>query len=502
MKFWITLLASLVTGLAMSQDFTLGERLGTEHESATARSMGLAGAFGGVGADFSNATNNPAGLAFFRKSELGLGLGYQQREIQSTYLNQVDQDESSILRLNNIGFVYTDLKTEWITSDSVAVKKDGLVSLSFAFGMNQKADYDEQFVYNEVNNGSSLISSYIQTASQFASTDLNNLDLFETQALNTGLLNASETNGVFLYSSPISAGGLLQEGIVQRSGTKRDFYLSGAANISNKLYLGATLDVPWVRFEDVSAYTETDVNNQYTDFSSLALDQTRSYEGVGARLNLGAIYRLNDYVRAGLKLQTPTIIDMTENTTISTSSRLVTASSSVADFEDEYVLTLPWNAGFQFVASHPRFGLLSLEADYVDYAATRIEYLNDEFGDFDPFEEAFKDDIDFFYRGAFSFRGGVEGRLSRSFLVRAGAALQQSPYEDPAAEFGADHARTTLALGAGYRIIPSNITIDLGINRLNTGEFNSAYVLSNLPVSVINEEETILVKLNVSKRFN
>lgn len=494
MKLFYTILFSLVCGIAMSQDVSLVEQFAGEDEGATARSMGVAGAFGAVGADFSAATNNPAGMAFFRKKELGLGLGFQERNIDADYLNQIDANKSSILRLQNIGFNYSELQTEWI-GDSLAVKRKGLVSWSIAAGMNQKADYDEVVSYDAVNPSSSLLTSYVQSANQYG------LSTFESQALSVGLLETTQSGGNTFYTSPLAAGGLAQNGQILREGARRDFFISGGVNLDNKLYLGATLDVPWVHYEERLVFQESDINNKYADFSSYDLRESRSYDGVGGSLGLGAIYRVNDYFRAGLKVKTPTVIEIDQETSIQT--RAAGNSASPDDrFVDNYLITLPWNAGLQLVGSHPKYGLISLEADYVDYSAARISYLEDDFGDFDEYEDAFKEDAKYYYKGAFNFRGGLEGRLFKNFRLRGGAAYNMSPYENEADEFGADYSRLTLALGAGYRHEPSNLTFDLGVNRVTTGEFNSAYLVNNIPNSVISDEETFLVRLNVSKRFN
>ena len=55
--------------------------------TGTARSMGLAGAFSAVGADFSAGTLNLAGLALYRKSEFMLTPAMRIISNKSTYLD-------------------------------------------------------------------------------------------------------------------------------------------------------------------------------------------------------------------------------------------------------------------------------------------------------------------------------------------------------------------------------------------------------------------------------
>lgn len=53
---------------------------------STARSYGIAGAFGGIGADFSCAAINPSGMARFRSSQFGISMSFVNVRDNSRYI--------------------------------------------------------------------------------------------------------------------------------------------------------------------------------------------------------------------------------------------------------------------------------------------------------------------------------------------------------------------------------------------------------------------------------
>ena len=501
-NFYVFLLLFLYTSVFSQEQAQLAEPFFKGNEAVTARSMGLAGAFGSIGADLSSATHNPAGIAFFRKKEIGLGLGYNQQNNDISFLSNATETEDNTLQLNNIGFVYSNLQTEWI-NDSLAVKRSGLVSWSLTAGMNQKSVLNEVINYEGYNMSNSLLTSYVQTANQFASSGPDNLDIFEQQANDVGLLEFNESGGVYNYFSEIENGNVLQTGNVHREGARRDFYLGGGMNYSNKFYVGATIGIPWMKYSYRDSYIEEDAQSNYSEFNNLQFSDEDEFNGIGAYLGVGAIYRFNDYFRAGLNVKSPTVVELTRESTIATMADYSNSPvrQSEQSYESTFNLTLPWKGGLQLVGSHPQYGLISLEGEFVDYQSTRIKY-SDENGDFSENDEQFKESVQNFYGGAFNFRGGIEARIIRDLRLRAGYSHQASPYKNEDDELGADYSQSTFGLGLGYRFVPANIAIDLGYNHITSGEYDNDYIVGNQANSIIKDQISHRFKLSVSKRFN
>ncbi|MBX2846572.1 MAG: outer membrane protein transport protein [Saprospiraceae bacterium] len=500
MKLILTASLLAVAISVHAQNFDLAEKFFLEDENATARSMGTAGAFGTVGADFSAATNNPAGMALFRKSEVGGSFGLNNQETTTRFLGQQQISEDQPFSLTSIGGVYSRIFTEY-QGDSVVVRRTGLVNFTVAAGFNQRETLREQFDYQGFNTSSSLLTGLSQTANQFATNSIFDLDEFEFQAFDTNLLDTSLlSNGQILYSSFLN-NNVEQSGVIDRTGINRTFYLSGGVNLDNKLYLGGTLGIPQAQYEETRTYTETDTQDNFAEFEGFTQIDQREYSTVGAYFHAGAIYKVNDFVRVGAHIKSPSVISVDETTRINTEARYNTRRevSESEDFNNTYNLTLPWKAGTGLVLMHPNYGLISLEADYVRYNATSIDFLEDG-GAFTERAEQFNDEIDAFYQGAFNLRGGAEVKLG-PVRLRGGYALNQSPYQDNVFLDGADYEREVIGAGIGFRVVPLNLTLDAGYNRITGGEYNAAYVANTVANTIIVDRTDDQFRLSLSKRF-
>lgn len=81
-------------------------RYSTVNFGSTARSLSMGGAFGAVGADFSAFSNNPAGIAIYRKSEFSISPVVNSRAISSNFLGKTSNFSKSPFGLGNLGIVY------------------------------------------------------------------------------------------------------------------------------------------------------------------------------------------------------------------------------------------------------------------------------------------------------------------------------------------------------------------------------------------------------------
>lgn len=497
MKQLLFLSFLITTKLSCAQDASLLKPLLNQHEQSSARSMGLAGAFGAVGADFSNATHNPAGIAFFRKKELGLGISSDQKTLNSEFLNTNKETNQQKLRLNNFGYVFSNLMTKR-EMDSLKVYKYGLVGTAVTIGINNKANFNEEVSYSGYNTESSLLSSYAEYANNFARNSPDNLSEFERQAVQTDLLKIDEQNGTYSYSSEIENGEVNQAGRRIRKGSVYDLYFGVGTNFTNKLYLGASVGVPIYTFNEQFVYSEKDSQNKHQTFDRLALAEDKKFSGLGSYLRVGGIYRVSDYLRAGLHIKTPSAILITESSSIGTSNGDKSTSKT---YSSEYRLTTPFQTGLQIVASHPSYGLISLEGDYKLNSGSKIRY-EEELGDLSANEAQYKEDIKRTHKSSLNGRIGLEARLAKQFRLRGGFAYYGSPYKQKELQYGAKASKQVLGLGIGYRDVATNLMFDLGYNYNSTGEFESAYLYRNQPNPVKTDKETHQIKIGISKRFN
>ena len=77
-QLFIYSLLALTAAPAMAQETYLNDRAtNTSDVIGTARYVGMGGAMGALGADISVISNNPAGIALFRRSSVSMTLGTQ-----------------------------------------------------------------------------------------------------------------------------------------------------------------------------------------------------------------------------------------------------------------------------------------------------------------------------------------------------------------------------------------------------------------------------------------
>jgi len=82
----LSLIAFVLSGFSQTVDDAL--RYSQQFYEGTARNMAMGSAFGGLGADFSVASTNPAGMGLFRTSELSITPEVTSLLSSSTYNNK------------------------------------------------------------------------------------------------------------------------------------------------------------------------------------------------------------------------------------------------------------------------------------------------------------------------------------------------------------------------------------------------------------------------------
>ena len=107
-RYLITLfLATLIPALGMSQNATDALRYSRLQIGGTARYMSMGGAFGALGADFTNLSTNPGGLGLYRSSEFVFTPSVHVGASNSTYNGFSGSDSKTNFALGNVGYVFT-----------------------------------------------------------------------------------------------------------------------------------------------------------------------------------------------------------------------------------------------------------------------------------------------------------------------------------------------------------------------------------------------------------
>ena len=275
-KIWVLGLVTLVmivgTSSAQEEIFFLGEELGV---GARATTMG--GAYVGVADDYSAIYWNPAGLGQLRRMELNLGFSHSMIDNDATFLGNTFKGETSFTRLNSIGFVMP-----------VPTYQGSLV---FGIGYNKVRDFDNVLDIEGFNTDHAAFADIVAPTYPDYTTDI------------LGNLNQAES--------------------IFEEGSLNHFSLSGAVEIQERFYVGATINFVGGTDDYNVIFSEEDIENLYnvpptdenpviSDLDYWDYDQLISSKFNATNLKIGALYKFNSALRIGATIITPTTYKITE----------------------------------------------------------------------------------------------------------------------------------------------------------------------------------------------
>lgn len=428
MKRIIVILVGVLLGsLSMNaQNETDALRYSFTEMGGTARYMSMGGAFGALGADFSTLSTNPAGIGMYRKSEFTITPSVFASNIESDYFNTKGEENKYNFNISNMGLILTmNLSANRFKDDDNGMGT--WKNINFGFGFNRYNNFHHEMNIEGFNTTSSLLDDYKAKANGNTSSSLHP---FDTElAWNTYLLDtlpASSTE----YFSAMPSGGVLQRKNLIAEGAMNEMVFSMGANFNNRFYIGGTFGFPFIKYEESYIYKEIDVNNiapqnDNTQESLEEFTQSQNLEtrGSGFNFKLGMIYRINDMVRLGGAVHTPTFFSMTDQWDTEMTSTMDNGNtySSESPFgEYDYQLTTPFRAMGNIAIIFGKRGLISADYEFVDYSEATLDADDDGF-----FEE--NDAIREYFTTAHNFRVGTEWSLAPMF-VRGGFAMYSNPY--------------------------------------------------------------------------
>lgn len=439
----------LSTSFLSAQTVQDALRLSTFDWSGTARSAAVGGSMGALGADFSVASTNPAGLGWFRSSDFTITpslWAYTTEARLETGTSNANSTNGNKFGLDNFGLVVANQpmrSLNWRTSN-------------FAIGLNRLANFNQTFEYSGESVGSRM--------DRFAElANANGIDdLFEASVA-FDALGLIEDNGVYRTdiernpNAPVS-----KTQTVTTSGGINELVFSIAGNYQDRIMLGVTLGIPFINLTDNRVYRETDPGGQIPVFEAMQFEENLRTTGAGINLKLGMIYRINQMSRVGLAIHTPTAFSLQDAYETQMQydyqegglqSGFAQSPSDILPFE--YTLVTPWrfigSAGFIINKS----GFISGDIEWVDYGGARFRYQ-----DFATAEQEINDEIQNDLTGALNIRVGGEF-VYQMLRLRGGIGLLQAGITDNS------DIKQVYSAGVGYR--RNAFSIDAAY-RLQTGE--------------------------------
>ena len=421
-------LALLITSFVCVSIFAQNEndalRYSLLNYSGTSRFTGMSGAYGAVGADFSTLSQNPAGIALYRKSEFTITPILSNNSTQSNYLGNSNTDFRTTLYLANVGYVMSVKLNENNGSH--------LKQIQFGFGMNRTSLFNNRAIYSGLNNDNSLMTQYVDDANA-AGSSRSDLDNFGAGLAYDVNLLFQDTNNVWKADLPY--GGLNQTKTIETRGGVNETVLSAGTNFDDKLFLGVTFGFPHINYNEESVYTEKDANYLSPFLKSFERTEYLNTKGSGFNFKFGFIYKPTAFLRLGGAIHTPTTYyNMNDSYGSSMTayfdkppldnSNATQFNASSPDGTYDYKLTTPLRAMGDIALIIGQYGLISADYEYIDYSTARLRGLNASDYDFLNENNTLRTTL----AAANNFRFGTEWKAG-IYAFRGGYSIFGSPYK-------------------------------------------------------------------------
>ncbi|MGI6074107.1 MAG: OmpP1/FadL family transporter [Fermentimonas sp.] len=418
----------LSAGFVFGQSEVDALRYSREDLYGTARSMGMAGAFGALGGDITGVSINPAGIGVYRSSEVvgTLNLSNERSSVGGINNNETTFD------MDNLGFV-----GYFPTRNSV------MPVFNFGFSFNRLKSFDRSI--SATGSPRSTMMDYI--ADWSAGVKEGNLmmgedmpDPFYDQpwlsvlGFNSWLMFLDEGTDDRYHATPVP-GNAVNRIESKESGYMDNYDFTVGTTIDNVLNLGISLSVKNISYNLRSDYYE-DFNNQ----GGYTMTNWLSSSGAGVGAKFGAIYRPINELRIGLAYHTPFWYSISESYEAQVDDDM---GAFVKDLDPEYEKGVVNSGSFsndydfrtpgKFVASVAtvlggRF-IGSLDYELMNYANMKLSVPSGS-GDQRDWYDVDNEYISEDFKPTSTVKVGMEYRFTPSIYGRLGYAWMQNPYKD------------------------------------------------------------------------
>ena len=397
----------------------------------TARFMGAGGAFGATGGDFSALSTNPASIGLYKRYEVSFTPMSLNFGFTDTYYYG---DKSSARK-----FKYTVPQAGIVMSHNIH-RDNEWKSWQFGFGYNRIMDFNNTFRANtQVNN--TIADVIVPHANGI---DYHNLTGDASLAW-CGFLIDTLPGMHDQYYSFYHNHDIDQSALVVRSGAIDEMTLSFGGNYGDKLFIGATLGLPFLEFKESTTYRESpsDVND-IAGINSYTLYSTQRNTGTGVNLKLGVIYQPASFVRIGAAFHTPTYYwKIKDNFYREIATQLSNGTNLDYSYENynTFSLTTPlkFNVSTSFIINKRAF--IAAEYEFQDYGMATL--YNDNY-DYVNENDAIRSKFGI----AHYIKVGGEINITQGFALRAGYRLKTTPYKMTDTPYNTTHF---ISAGLGFR---------------------------------------------------
>ncbi|MBQ3635179.1 MAG: hypothetical protein II951_06120 [Bacteroidales bacterium] len=463
---------SLVAGSAVAQGVADALRFNRNDLVGTARQQAMGGAFGALGADLSTVTINPAGLGVYRATEMGLTLGVNAINNESRYYDSKANEDRVRVPFSQIGFAFNNSLMREETT--------GLVGSTFYVGYNRIANYAGNEKYVDPFSHNSLLD-YFCTEEQRKASMTGGLAYDAWMMNDTTFVNEvgdeipisynvwenylgnGKLDVTFRQDGADGSGLVMVNKKVNTRGSKGDISFAYAANISNKVFVGGSLSIIALGYEETMLHQE--VFDGYTVVANAPTSYTyRSYldqNGAGVNFKLGVIVKPVNALRLGFALHSPTFLSLNEKyyAELNNPNHPTGRVERTVDFESEYRYRSPSRIIASIAGVIGHYGLISVDYERQNEAKSKFKADDDDLTDYQ--EDAAMDGINevmknYILQASNTLRVGAEVSVFQPMYLRLGYRMKTSPITSD--YYYTKPKDTAISGGIGYRM--NNFFID------------------------------------------
>lgn len=448
---------------------------------STARTTAFAGAGGSYGQDFGALSINPASIGFYRSSELIFSPNLKISNTKTDYINSNTKGNNTKFSVGNIGYVGAHVKKKYSTNDAGEKIASDKGQWAWAFGMNKTADFNRTYKMGGMNRNNSFINTVLSATNQgsgYTTAELASFFPYDASlAYDAYLIDPYYIGDTTYYTSALQDGGMNQNFQVREKGAINEMLGTIGGNFNNRLYIGATITVPFMHYSQKTSYSESNDSNYVSGITDYTFNQNLNISSTGFGAKLGAILRVNDYIRIGAAAHTPvvsTVSDiygttLTSNTAAGNSQSLSSESTNSL----RYRITSPWHYLASATLMYPKKGFVTMDYEMIAYDQMEINFIDNVSG---SFENNINTNITNKYKSASNIKIGAEYVLDKNLALRGGIAFLGTPFQDTAALNGYDQSRKVYSAGIGYR--NDGYFLDLTYSTTRFSKNYNPYVLS------------------------
>lgn len=462
------------TVTSFAQEFLDLKRYSVTRQGGTARSMGMGGAIGATGIDFSVSSVNPSGLAQIRTSQAMGTIGLNFTNNNANYIDKDVKDNRFNFSIPNMGVVFSTIMTT-LGKD----RTTGLVNHSFAFGFNRTNDFNRNLTVDANNKNSSYLDYLAEQANKYVNWNditANGLSPYYPEELALAANAIVHTsNNTFQANLPSNVN-MRQNYRVQHTGRQTDWNVSWAGNFNHVVYVGAGIGIPAIRFNSTQTIIE-----KAQDANIQSFEHTKKFNTSGTGINgkLGITVRMNDWFRAGVAYHTPTAYSLNDQYSYSFLSRNFTNGNFVytsgenlqtdpAEFN--YKFTTPGKTVLSAAMLYKKLGMISVDYELVNYLEAQSSTQDLTF-----MNSLVRENL----RATNNIRIGAEYNYL-DYKFRAGYAAYASPFKRSilSALTEGDLSLRVYSIGAGYQEANNPVFFDVAVVYERYDDFYTPYILS------------------------